>query len=61
MSDTRWPSTRIAEIEKNAQELVDWVDAFVEEVIDIRGCSLVKSGEWDEVVSALRKALRTVD
>ena len=49
--------TRSREIEKSATELVAWVTEFVGEVRDNLGNSLTDSGEWEEVIEDLRKAL----
>lgn len=54
-------STRAREIEKEAQALVAWCDAFVGEVLDNNGVSLKRSGEWAEVIEDLRDALRPVE
>jgi hypothetical protein len=54
----RYPHTRFREIEQAAQELVDWCDEFVHNVLDVRENSLTDSGEWPEVIENLREALR---
>ena len=54
-------ATRAREIEKAAQELVDWCNEFVGEVKDNSGNSLVHSGEWQEVLSSLEAVLKPVE
>lgn len=41
--------------------LLSWCDEFVGDVLDHHGNSLKRTGEWDEVVDALRLALRLLD
>ena len=53
--------TRAREIEKAAEGLVAWVDEFVGAVYDHNGNSLTNSGEWEEVLSELREAIRPLD
>ena len=53
--------TRAKEVEQAAADLLGWVDEFVVDVTDQRGLSLVKSGEWEEVVEVLRASLRPLD
>ena len=58
---TRWPRTRLLEIEEAAKNLMAFHDEYVWDVLDHFSKSVKDSGEWTDVVEAMRTALRQED
>jgi hypothetical protein len=54
-------ATRAQEIEKKAKALVAWCREYVGNVLDNDGESLTSSGEWQEVLNDLKKALKPLE